>query len=128
MHPYRHEAPAWLVKTLDKMSQLYLVGVTGYTSFILQDLKNRKYKITIGNELRCSCSPRRGDHCEHTLFVLREIFWIEETDPLLWQTSYLNTELRFMMANRRIRLNKISEFLRFVRPAYVNRANVIMEE
>lgn len=47
---------------------------------------------------------------------------------MLWQTSYLNTELRFMIANRRIRLDKISDFLRFVSPTYLNRANVIMEE
>lgn len=70
---------------------LYMVGVTGYTSFILQDLHNRKYKITIGNELKCSCAPKLGDHCAHTLYVLKEIFSIDEADPLIWQTSYLNT-------------------------------------
>jgi hypothetical protein len=71
LHLYRQTAPAWLTKILSNMPILYLVGVTGYTSFILQDLHNRKYKITIGNELKCSCSPKLGDHCAHTLYVLK---------------------------------------------------------
>ncbi len=130
LQPFRPSPPAWIEKLLAQLPKLYLVGVTGYTSFILQDLQNRKYKITIGNELKCSCDPKRGDHCAHTLYVLRDIFWIDETSSLIWQNSYIGTELRFMIANRRIHLNKVSDFLKYVSPkwTYANRHNVIMEE
>jgi hypothetical protein len=33
-----------------------------------------------------------------------------------------------MMASRRIKLNKISEFLKYVSPTYLRRNNVILEE
>jgi hypothetical protein len=58
------------------MPKFYVVGITGPTSFILQDLKNLKYKITIGHEIKCSCTHRRDDHCIHTLFVIVEVFYI----------------------------------------------------
>ena len=110
------------------MPKLYLAGITGYTSFILQDLHSRKYKITIGNELKCSCSPQRFDHCAHTLYVLTEVFYIAPGDPLIWQSSYLNEELRYMVANNRIKQNKITEFLKFVRPDYYKKNELIPEE
>jgi hypothetical protein len=34
---------------LRKMEKFYLVGITGRTSFILENLKGTKFKITIGN-------------------------------------------------------------------------------
>lgn len=50
--------------------KFYLVGITGRTSFILENLRGTKFKITIGNMLKCSCNTGTSKQCIHTLHVL----------------------------------------------------------
>lgn len=42
-------------RELERKEKYYLVGITGRTSFILENAHQIKFKITIGNELKCSC-------------------------------------------------------------------------
>lgn len=70
-------------RELDRKEKYYLVGITGRTSFILENSKQVKFKITIGNELKCTCAHKEGMHCVHTLYILTEIFYLPVGDPLL---------------------------------------------
>lgn len=54
-------------------------------------------------------------HCIHTLYVLTEIFFLQEDNGLLNQVMYSDKDLRYIIANRRIYSNRISDFLKFIR-------------
>lgn len=58
-----------LKELLCRMEKFYLVGITGRTSFILENMDAKKFKITIGNDLKCSCSTK-NQQCIHTIYVL----------------------------------------------------------
>ena len=60
----------FLIKELECTDKYYLVGINGRTSFILENMNSRKFKITIGNELKCSCAPDKSQHCIHTIYTL----------------------------------------------------------
>ena len=102
------------------------MGITGRTSFILENTKGIKFKITIGNELKCSCNTT-SQHCMHTLHALLEIFYLPTDHPLLFRPAYTDKELRYIIANRRIHDNKVSDFLKYVKIS-LSRKNVIIEE
>lgn len=93
---------------LERKEKFYLVGITGRTSFILENMDAVKFKITIGNDLKCTCNPKQAVHCLHTLYVLTEIFHLPVEHPLLTQNTYTNKELRYIIANRIIHTNKIA--------------------
>ena len=80
---------------LQRRLKFYLVGITGRTSFILENLQGTKFKITIGNELKCSCERANNWQCSHTLYVLTDIFYIPEDHSLLFRHSYDDKELRY---------------------------------
>ena len=84
------------------MPKFYLAGITGRTSFILENIHGTKFKITIGNELKCSCLNNHNKQCLHTLYVLTQIFYIPNDNPLLFRHTYDDKELRYIIANRRI--------------------------
>jgi hypothetical protein len=109
------------------MQKFYLVGITGRTSFILENIYGTKFKITIGNELKCSCEGNNNHHCLHTLYVLTQIFYLPNDHPLLFRHTYDDKELRYFIANRRIHDNKVSDFLKYVK-IKMPRRNVIIEE
>lgn len=100
---------------LRKMEKFYLVGITGRTSFILENIKGIKFKVTIGNEIKCSCSLEAVTQCVHSLYVLTEIFYIQTDNPLLFQPQYTDKDLRYFIANRRIHSNRISDFLKCIK-------------
>ena len=110
---------------LARLEKYYLVGITGRTSFILEDIRGTKFKLTIGNELKCSCNSG-SRHCMHTLYTLLEIFYIPQEHPLLFRHNYTDKELRYVIANRRIHDNKVTDFLKHVKLG-VSRKNVIIE-
>lgn len=107
------------------MQKFYLVGVTGRTSFILENIYGTKFKITIGNELKCSCNLNNNQHCLHTLYVLTQIFYIPNDNPLLFRHNYNDKELRYIIANRRIHENKVSDFLKYVKMKIPKRSVII---
>lgn len=82
---------------LHRRQKFYLVGITGRTSFILENLQGTKFKITIGNELKCSCESINNRQCTHTLYVLTDIFYIPEDHPLLFRHIYNDKELRYYL-------------------------------
>jgi len=103
------------------------VGITGRTSFILENIHGTKFKITIGNELKCSCEKSNGKQCMHTLYALTDIFYLPEDHHLLFRHKYDDKELRYIIANRRIHDNKVEEFLKYTKIKML-RKNVIIEE
>lgn len=111
--------------TLGRMQKFYLVGITGRTSFILENIYGTKFKITIGNELKCSCPTASSLQCVHTLYVLTEIFYLPLDHPLLFKHLYSDKELRYIIANRRIHDNKLSDFLKYTK-IKIPRRNVII--
>lgn len=53
------------------------------------------YTVTIRERPSCTCPDhiKRGDPCKHILFVMHRVLKVERTDPCLWQTSLLPSEL-----------------------------------
>ena len=92
---------------ITNLEKLYLVGITGRTSFILENIRGTKFKLTIGNEIKCSCNTRAAQ-CSHSLYALLDIFYLPAEHSLLFQHSYTDKELRYIIANRRIHLNKVT--------------------
>ena len=117
--------PARLKELLSGMRKFYLVGITGRTSFILENMDSTKFKITIGNDLKCSCNTRNL-HCIHTIYILTEIFYIPHENNLLLKDKYTDKELRYIIANRMIHTNKIADFLKCIKKRVPKR--IIMEE
>lgn len=106
--------PSRVKQLLSRVEKFYLVGITGRTSFILENMDATKFKITIGNDLKCSCNIKNL-HCIHTIYVLTEIFRIPADHPLLCKDKYTDKELRYFMANRIIHSNKIADFLKCIK-------------
>lgn len=85
--------------------KLYLVHETGPTSFVFKDDNDNKFKVSIGSIITCSCGIVQNDHCIHTLYVLLKKFKVPATNPIIWQASYLDSELeglvQFKFAERK---------------------------
>ena len=45
--------------------RFFLVGWNGPTKLVLEDQRQKKFKITIGSEIYCSCGGGRTEHCVH---------------------------------------------------------------
>ncbi len=63
----------------------------------------------------------------HTLYALLEIFYLPNEHPILFRHKYTDKELRYIIANRRIHDNKVSDFLKYVK-INISRNKVIIEE
>ena len=81
-------------------SRYYLVQSNGPTKLTLEATNKKKYKISVGSEISCSCGGGRTEHCVHTIYALMKIFRIREGDDLLWQLSFTDTELEKILENR----------------------------
>ena len=94
--PWRQRPTPEFMHKLDlaKRVRLYLVQMAGPTKWILQDDNRKKYKVMIGNTIECSCGGGRIEHWIHTIFTLLRIFRIQEGDPLLYQLSFIDDEIR----------------------------------
>jgi len=83
---------------------MFLVNETGPTMLTLEDENQKKFKIKIGSEITCSCnqflSSAEEPYCIHTVFALNKIFRIDVEDPMIWQVSYLDTEIAKILENR----------------------------
>ena len=66
----------------------------------IEDEKEKKFKIMIGSEISCSCGGGKVEHCVHTIFTLLKIFKISSTDPMLWQLSFLDSEIQSILEKR----------------------------
>lgn len=63
---------------------MFLVNENGPTMLTLEDEKEKKFKIMIGSEIKCSCGGGELEHCVHTIFALLKIFKIKADDPKIW--------------------------------------------
>lgn len=81
-------------------SRYYLVQENGPTKLTLEASNKKKYKISVGGDITCSCGGGRTEHCVHTIYALMKIFRIQEGDPLLWQLSFTDTEVEKIMERR----------------------------
>ena len=81
-------------------SRYYLVQENGPTKLTLEASNRKKYKISVGSEISCSCGGGRTEHCVHTIYALLKIFRIQEGDPLIWQLSFTDTELEKILEKR----------------------------
>jgi len=79
---------------------MYLVQENGPTKLVFEDNNHKKFKVQIGSEISCSCGGGKTEHCVHTIYSLLKIFRIEEGDPLLWQLSYIDSEISKIIQNR----------------------------
>ena len=63
----------------------------------------------------------------HTLYALLEIFYIPTANQLLFTNKYNDKDLRYIIANRRIHDNKVSDFMKYVK-ANLSKKSIIIEE
>lgn len=93
--PYRSKPDYWLQQLIyiAQDIKLFIVSSFGPSSFILLDQNKNKFKVQIGQQVSCSCLPNRFDHCVHTLFVMLKKFRVHPNNPMIWQSSYLDSEL-----------------------------------
>lgn len=108
LQPYRNRIPTHIIKLLDVSSRitLFLVGQNGPLSFVFKDRLENKYKTTIGADIKCSCSTNKNDHCIHSLYVLLKIFKVSVQNPIIWQSSYIDSELSDLVAGKHSTIKK----------------------
>jgi len=102
LHPYRNKPTPHILSLLTSASHstFFLVQEPGPTSFVLKDDSDRKYKLSLGDSLSCSCGAAGTEHCIHTLYALLKIFKLQPENPLIWQISYIDTDIAFLCRNR----------------------------
>jgi E3 ubiquitin-protein ligase ZSWIM2 len=81
--------------------RIYLVQEKGPTKFVLEESGSRKkFKVEIGSEIKCTCGGGVKEHCVHTIYALSKVFKIKDKDPLIWQISFLDSEIDKILQNR----------------------------
>ena len=46
-------------------SRLYILQEDGPTKFIIEDIHQKQFNVSIGNRIRCSCGGGVLEHCVH---------------------------------------------------------------
>lgn len=49
-------------------TRLFMVQETGPTKFVIEDENRAKFRIELGNKIKCSCGGGLEEHCIHTVF------------------------------------------------------------
>ena len=93
--PWRKKPPTELLPLMEQALdiRLYLIQELGPTLFVFKDDDGNKIKVQIGLHLGCSLCDPLTDHCIHTLYVMQRIYQINAENPLLWQCSYIDSEI-----------------------------------
>ena len=81
---------------------LYLIHEKGPLSLLFQDDMSKKFHITIGNKITCSCTSSNTNnpktiHCIHILFTLLKYFKLPYQNPLLFQTTFTDNEINKLL-------------------------------
>jgi len=102
---------------------MYLVQECGPTSFVIKEDEpvaqgeggqagteiaagggrrrpDKKYKVTIGSVVGCTCKARSMCPCIHQLFVLVKLLRVPAENPLVWQASLLDNEVEQILRGR----------------------------
>ena len=89
--------------------KLFLVQERGPLSLLFQDEQGKKFSITIGNDISCSCGGGKNEHCVHTLFALNKVYKIPFNDPLILQLHFTDQELNKLMEKKKKKHNNNNE-------------------
>ena len=80
--------------------KLYLVQEKGPLCLTFQDDNGKKFQISIGNSVSCSCGGGKTEHCVHTLFTLNRVFKIAFNNPLILQLQFSDSELNKLLEEK----------------------------
>ena len=100
--PYRSKATVAFCQLVESALQctFFLVQESGPTSFALKDSEGKVIKVSLGSTHSCTCGGGRSEHCIHTLYVLLKIFRILPNNPIIWQLSFIDSEINWLLRNR----------------------------
>jgi E3 ubiquitin-protein ligase ZSWIM2 len=100
--PYRSKASSAFFELVQSalQSTFFLVQESGPTSFALKDEHGKLIKVSLGSTHACTCGGGRSEHCLHTLYVLLKIFRVLPDNPIIWQVSFIDSEINFLIRNR----------------------------
>ena len=48
-------------------TRLFLVQETGPTKFVIENSEQGKFRVELGNKIKCSCGGGLTEHCIHTV-------------------------------------------------------------
>jgi len=64
-----HPTPAFETCFEEAQStRLFMVQETGPTKFVIENDEQQKFKVELGNTLKCSCGGGIEEHCIHTVY------------------------------------------------------------
>ena len=95
--PYRAKCPPNIAALIEEApySRLFVLSDPGPTSFVLRgEASPRRFKVTIGETHSCTCHSG-NELCAHVLFVLTRVFRMPAANPLVWQLSLTEREIRY---------------------------------
>lgn len=100
--PYRNRPPPDLIETIEiaANTSFFLLRESGPTSFVISNELGHKFKVTLGGTHSCSCGGGEKEHCIHTLFTLLKIFRVPRDNPILWQLSFIDSDISFLLRQR----------------------------
>lgn len=100
--PYRGKAPVVFFQTVQTalQSTFFLVHESGLTSFVLKDETGKVIKVSLGGTHSCTCGGGKTEHCIHTLYILLKIFRVLPDNPIIWQLSFIDSEINWLIRNR----------------------------
>ena len=100
--PYRSKAPASFFELVQVAlsATFFLVHESGPTSFALKNEQGKIIKVSLGSSHSCTCGGGKSEHCLHTLYVLLKIFRVLPDNPIIWQLSFIDSEINWLIRNR----------------------------
>ena len=84
--PYINKPSEHVISLMEIANDLtfFLVSESGPTSFTIKDSEGKKFKVSIGPKVSCSCKPKKNEHCVHTIFTFMKIFKVPCDNPIMW--------------------------------------------
>jgi len=105
---YIHHPPDNWKQSIEALNckRFFLVSKIGPTVFVIKaedDVTNATYKVYIGEPNQCSCGggEARSRLCVHLLFVMIKVLRVQETNPLSWQLSIVDSEVSQILSGAR---------------------------
>lgn len=99
--PWRAEPPDRVKMRIEdaKSARMYLVQTNGPTAYVVRSEGNPKtFRVLIGEYQTCSCNTK--DTCVHILFIMIKVLRVSPENPLVWQRSLLDSEIRSILAGQ----------------------------
>jgi hypothetical protein len=115
---YRGSCPISVQERIDraKTQRLFLIKRGDVTApprlscnFVVLGSTGNVYTVTIETLPNCSCPDHaKGNLCKHILFVLIKVMGLETQSPLIYQASWITTELEAMFEQMKVRFGQVS--------------------